>query len=980
MRYCRRAHGDQPLPEVTNATNEIATPANNTLLSNLPSFTPVSKIPRCEVNKHTGEEFVFLIDNAYEQIIKWRKNLFKLPSGNASKRFINELSTWLENYNNNTELQYIALKVFHVIPALLLQKPSKNSKAKDHLKKLEERIAKWKEGEITSLLQEAKLIQDRLTSSRKPRSADDVAKIFARMILQGKTNAALKFISSESSPGVHQPTEAVFKELQNKHPPPAPIRDNSLLYGPVNKVPANYFDNIDEQSIFKAAQLTKGAGGPSHVDAEQYRFIITSNRFKNENKYLREQIAIFAQKLGSELLDPSTLEAFIGCRLIPLDKNPGIRPIGIGEVLRRIIGKVVGWVLKSDLMEATGPLQAACGLQGGAEAAIHSMRTIFESDDTEAVILVDATNAFNTLNRQVALHNVRITCPPFATILINTYRQGSRLSVANCDEITSLEGTTQGDNLGGHFYNQGTIPLQNILQLISPQIKQVWLADDATGGGSLPNLLTWWNTIITEGPKFGYIVNEPKSWLIIKDSNNVNYAKDLFKDSNIKFTTDGKRHLGAAIGSDDFRVQYCTEKISKWCDEMTRLTESSKTQPQAAYAAYIHGEQHKFNYFLRTLPGMEELLEPLDRIINEKFLPALLGKETLPPWERGLYALPIRMGGLGIPILQEKAPDEFSTSLRVTAPLATIMAMQGSNLPQKEEVDNIRADMRRDKNNREKEKAAMIEETLPDNTKRAVKQAQEKGASNWLSTLPLSDHGFTLNKGEFRDAVAIRYSHNLRSLPSKCPCGQKYSLDHALNCKRGGFVIMRHNNVRDFEASLLQQVCKDVETEPPLQPLEGENIKGLQNDGARPDIRARGFWRPGQNAYFDVRLTNVNSSSQSHLTSERVFTKYEAEKRREYNQRIMNVEHGTFTPLVFALNGGMGPECKKFHQHLAKKIADKSGESYSNVITIIRCKLSFLILRACLMCVRGSRPHVIHNTAFTGDDFHSACREARLIQ
>ena len=109
-------------------------------------------------------------------------------------------------------------------------------------------------------------------------------------------------------------------------------------------------------------------------------------------------------------------------------------------------------------------------------------------------------------------------------------------------------------------------------------------------------------------------------------------------------------------------------------------------------------------------------------------------------------------------------------------------------------------------------------------------------------------------------------------------CGQKYDLNHALNCKRGGMVIMRHNNIRDFEANLLKQVCNDVETEPPLQPLEGEILPGLTGDEARPDIRARGLWRNGQNAFFDIRVTNANSDSQVQLTSSKIYAKHEAEK------------------------------------------------------------------------------------------------------
>ena len=326
-------------------------------------------------------------------------------------------------------------------------------------------------------------------------------------MLQGKINAALNLLSTESGGGVLQLSDPVIKSLVDKHPSPAPIQEDALLHGPVNRVPSNYFDTIDEQTIAKAAQLTKGAAGPSHVDAKQYRHILLSNKFKAENKQLREQIANLAKKLATTIVDPSTLEAFICCRLVPLDKQPGIRPIGIGEVMRRIIGKSIGWTIKKDLMETAGPLQAAGGAKGGAEAAIHAMRNIFEDKNTDAVILVDASNAFNSLNRQVALHNVQRTCPAFANILINTYRMSSRLAVSGGAEIKSQEGSTQGDNLGGHFYNQGTIPLQNLLHVEAPNVSQVWLADDATGAGTLQNLKMWWDCIVESGIRFGYLVN-----------------------------------------------------------------------------------------------------------------------------------------------------------------------------------------------------------------------------------------------------------------------------------------------------------------------------------------------------------------------------------------------------------------------------------------------------------------------------------------
>ena len=97
-----------------------------------------------------------------------------------------------------------------------------------------------------------------------------------------------------------------------------------------------------------------------------------------------------------------------------------------------------------------------------------------------------------------------------------------------------------------------------------------------------------------------------------------------------------------------------------------------------------------------------------------------------------------------------------------------------------------------------------------------------------------------LNKGEFRDAIKLPYGNNLSGIPQKCPCGQQFDVTHALNCKKGGFVIIRQNNIRDFEANLLKSVCSDVETEPQLQKVNGEQIGGLIGDEERPDIRARG--------------------------------------------------------------------------------------------------------------------------------------------
>ena len=150
--------------------------------------------------------------------------------------------------------------------------------------------------------------------------------------------------------------------------------------------------------------------------------------------------------------------------------------------------------------------------------------------------------------------------------------------------------------------------------------------------------------------------------------------------------------------------------------------------------------------------------------------------------------------------------------------------------------------------------------------------------NNMSGVLPLAEFGFAPNKGEFRDVLSLRYGRPLKGLPAMCPCGQKYNVTHALNCKKGGFVTMRHNHSRGFEAHILSKIVNDVETEPEVQ-LTGEIIEGLFGNDSRPVIRIRAVWRASQNTFLDVRVTNTHSPLQIHFTTESVLKKHEQEKK-----------------------------------------------------------------------------------------------------
>ena len=93
---------------------------------------------------------------------------------------------------------------------------------------------------------------------------------------------------------------------------------------------------------------------------------------------------------------------------------------------------------------------------------------------------------------------------------------------------------------------------------------------------------------------------------------------------------------------------------------------------------------------------------------------------------------------------------------------------------------------------------------------------------------------------------------------------------------------MRHNNIRDFEANLLRIVHNDVEFESQLQQVDNEQLNRLKEDNAHPDIRAKGVWRNAQNAYFDVRVTNINSDSQKNMPVEKILSKHKQDMKRNY--------------------------------------------------------------------------------------------------
>ena len=336
----------------------------------------------------------------------------------------------------------------------------------------------------------------------------------------------------------------------------------------------------------------------------------------------------------------------------------------------------------------------------------------------------------------------------------------------------SEEGTTQGDPLAMAMYAFAVLLLIHRLREHS-STKQIWYADDASARGQINELRNWWNHLLSIGPEYGYHPNALKTWLIVKEGHYEN-ALSIFKQTNVNITKEGQRQLGGAIGTRSFVEQYVKNKVTQWVKEIEKLSTIASTQPQATCASFTHGVVSKWNFLARVIPDISDLIQPLEEAIHHIFLPSLTGRQAFSDDERNIIALPVRLGGLGIPNPMDQSMFQNHTSTTISAPLVELIIQQSPNSSQ--DIPKLQHKVKKEARNirykKEQQSAADLAAKIPSHLQRALNASSEKGASSWLSTLPIEEHGFALHKGAFRDALCLRYGWRPQNLPANCICGK----------------------------------------------------------------------------------------------------------------------------------------------------------------------------------------------------------------
>ena len=195
----------------------------------------------------------------------------------------------------------------------------------------------------------------------------------------------------------------------------------------------------------------------------------------------------------------------------------------------------------------------------------------------------------------------------------------------------------------------------------------------------LRNVYTFRERLVEIGPQYGYFPNASKTWMVVMKEK-FEEAQAVFDGTGVNVTQEGKRYLGASLGTKAF-TEIVSEKVLEWTKEIEVLSTFAVSQPHAAYACYTHGLSSKWTFLCRTIPNISERLRPLEEAIRYKFLPAITGQSALSDVERELLALPSRLGGLGIINPVTSSDIQHLTSINISTPLMSLILQQSTTYP-----------------------------------------------------------------------------------------------------------------------------------------------------------------------------------------------------------------------------------------------------------------------------------------------------------
>ena len=612
---------------------------------------------------------------------------YHVPRGELSTQFITTLA---ELFNQIVDRKCNADKLI-VFQMVILQRAPNVKRSADVKKRLRRRLQKWNDGLFQELVEDtARTMQANLSRKQGSTSPEERARIFDSRIKRGDLRAAVRYITERDSGGILfpednlTPDKTVLDVLKKKHPLMGTPGPNALKH--YDTLPSFIDLDITEDTVEQVASKLNGGGGLSGIDGFSARCLLLQHG--KSSQQLRKAVARFASWLSNGFPPYAAYRAFQWNRLVALPKGDnGVRPIGIGDIWRRLIAKCNLAESGEDAKAICGADQLCAGLTSGIEGAIHGMNQLWSDTETlehQGFLLVDARNAFNEINRIAMLWNIRHLWPKGARFAFNCYRFHSllivRSSTGTLFELYSQEGVTQGDVLAMICYAIGILPLCQLLREIHIDCRTPWYADDAGCLGNFEQIEMFFDDLCLYGPEFGYHPVNSKSILIVRERDIPQATSYFLEENNRSFKiVTGHRYLGGFIGDDSTRDEWLSNKLLDWQTSVTNLALAAEKFPQSAYAGLQKCLQHEWSFIQRVIPNIGPQFQDLEDSIRSDFLSALFGELSIPEddYRRDITCLPVKHSGLSIPNPSKSAQPNFQLSSNICSHLSD--AIKGAN-------------------------------------------------------------------------------------------------------------------------------------------------------------------------------------------------------------------------------------------------------------------------------------------------------------
>jgi hypothetical protein len=749
--------------------------------------------------------------------------------------------------------------------------------------------------------------------------------------------------------------------------------------------------------IYDLVPLLRGAPGASGLTTDLLRDLCRA-RGKEAGK-LCVAIAALVRRIATSRIPEGHLGPHNVNRLAALDKGKGeVRPVGIGEALRRLVCKAIARVTQEEVREACGAMQLCGGMPSGCEAGARAIQELWDDPEVEAVLFIDARNAFNTMNRAEAIRTATERCPIIARALKNIYGTPSSLCLEDGSHISSKEGTTQGCPLGMVMFALSSLPL--IARVAVEGLIQIWYADDSAGAGKVEGLRRWYQRIEEEGPQRGYHIKLSKTVALVKP-----HASDKFLEAFSGLTDPhnggmrvisgtegplgtglGERYLGAGVGDREFREQYVRGKVSQWVKEIETLSKFAKTDPHEAYCLTTQSSIHRWRYVMRAMKADPEWFAPLEQALASDFCKDAFGWQPDTSALRTRVALPLRHAGLGLNVATQMAEDMQGGADHAVEDLVQAIKQQDWHYTvDPKEIRKTRRETKKIQEGTLKGLADSVEKELEGEERHIMREMRLPGSDRSICAIPRDGSAAAYDRQTFRDHMAIRMGLPCPDpLPEDCPrCGEEdIDRNHLLNCKTQGRVTRRHGEVQRAWAKLMKLACRWASLEPLMGGLGGpafEKGSTTTDKEARGDILARGVFQDQVESLFDVVVVNTfkESARKKGLKPATILRIAEGLKRAEYEERARRAGQ-TFTPLASSILGTLGPEAEQVLLTLCAKICNERGGDAKAIELHARMTIQAATIKATSLCLRAhpeTSQSCVHgekgveNESATEDDF-----------